>query len=234
MVFGSPIIFPNSAFFAHHSLRPELDMSSEPTMELGDIYKSCGSTRVLEGVSLPLFTGEVQSLMGENGAGKSTLVKIMAGLYLSDKGALRIEGEEMLFRSPSQAQQAGVSVIYQEPTLFRDLSIAENVHMRRQPKTSFGWIDYAQMNRSVSQHLSQLGVSLRPEDPVLGMSIADQQIVEIIKALTFEAKVLIMDEPTAALSLEEVKRLFQVIERLRVKGVGVTFFPRRLHEIVPF
>ena len=206
-------------------------MSSEPTIELVDIYKSFGSTRVLEGVSLPLFPGEVHSLMGENGAGKSTLVKIMAGLYLSDKGALRIKGAEMLFRSPSQAQQAGVSVIYQEPTLFRDLSIAENVFMHRQPKTSFGWIDYAQMNRSVSQHLSQLGVSLRPEDPVLGMSIADQQIVEIIKALTFEAKVLIMDEPTAALSLEEVKRLFQVIERLRAKGVAVMFVSHRLDEV---
>jgi rhamnose transport system ATP-binding protein len=217
--------------FPHHSLRPELDMSSEPTIELVDIYKSFGSTRVLEGVSLPLFPGEVHSLMGENGAGKSTLVKIMAGLHLSDKGALRINGHEILFRSPSQAQQAGVSVIYQEPTLFRDLSIAENVFMHRQPKTSFGWIDYQQMNRTVSQHLSQLGVSLRPEDPVLGLSIADQQIVEIIKALTFEAKVLIMDEPTAALSLEEVKRLFQVIERLRAKGVALMFVSHRLDEV---
>jgi rhamnose transport system ATP-binding protein len=208
-----------------------LDMNSEPTIELVDIYKSFGSTRVLEGVSLPLFPGEVHSLMGENGAGKSTLVKIMAGLHLSDKGALRINGRDVLFRSPSQAQQAGVSVIYQEPTLFRDLSIAENVFMHRQPKTSFGWIDYAQMSRTVSQHLSQLGVSLRPEDPVLGLSIADQQIVEIIKALTFEAKVLIMDEPTAALSLEEVRRLFQVIERLRVKGVALMFVSHRLDEV---
>ena len=206
-------------------------MNSEPTIELVDIYKSFGSTRVLEGVSLPLFPGEVHSLMGENGAGKSTLVKIMAGVHLSDQGALRVNGREVLFRSPSQAQQAGVSVIYQEPTLFRDLSIAENVFMHRQPITRYGWIDYAEMNRSVSQHLRQLGVSLRPEDPVLGLSIADQQIVEIIKALTFEAKALIMDEPTAALSLEEVKRLFQVVERLRVKGVAVMFVSHRLEEV---
>src|SRR6516162_7298978 len=206
-------------------------MNSEPTIELVDIYKSFGSTRVLEGVSLPLFPGEVHSLMGENGAGKSTLVKIMAGVHLSDQGALRVNGREVLFRSPSQAQQAGVSVIYQEPTLFRDLSIAENVFMHRQPTTRYGWIDYAEMNRSVSQHLSQLGVSLRPEDPVLGLSIADQQIVEIIKALTFEAKVLIMDEPTAALSLEEVKRLFQVVERLRSKGVAIMFVSHRLEEV---
>src|SRR5262252_9768142 len=204
---------------------------SEPTIGLVDIYKSFGSTRVLEGVSLPLFPGEVHSLMGENGAGKSTLVKIMAGLHLPDKGAVRIGGQEMLLRSTAQAQHAGVSVIYQEPTLFRDLSIAENVFMHRQPKTSYGWIDYAAMNRSVSQHLSQLGVSLRPEDPVLGLSIADQQIVEIIKALTFEAKVLIMDEPTAALSLEEVKRLFQVVERLRSKGVAIMFVSHRLEEV---
>jgi len=202
-----------------------------PTIELVDIYKSFGSTRVLEGVSLPLFPGEVHSLLGENGAGKSTLVKIMAGLHLADKGAMRFGGKEMLFRSTAQAQHAGVSVIYQEPTLFRDLSIAENVFMHRQPKTAYGWIDYAEMNRTVSQHLSQLGVSLQPEDPVLGLSIADQQIVEIIKALTFEAKVLIMDEPTAALSLEEVKRLFQVVERLRSKGVAIMFVSHRLEEV---
>ena len=150
---------------------------SAPTIELVDIYKSFGSTRVLEGVSLSLFPGEVHSLMGENGAGKSTLVKIMAGLHLSDKGAVRMNGQEVLFRSPSQAQHAGVSVIYQEPTLFRDLSIAENVFMHRQPKTAYGWIDYAEMSRVVAQHLSQMGVSLQPEDPVLGLSIADQQIV---------------------------------------------------------
>src|SRR3984893_6426290 len=202
-----------------------------PTIELLDIHKSFGSTRVLEGVSLSLLPGEVHSLMGENGAGKSTLVKIMAGLHLADKGAVRINGQEVLFRSPSQAQQAGVSVIYQEPTLFRDLSIAENVFMHRQPKTAYGWIDYAEMSRAVSQHLKQLGVSLRPEDPVLGLSIADQQIVEIIKSLTFEAKVLIMDEPTAALSLEEVKRLFQVVERLRTKGVALMFVSHRLEEV---
>jgi rhamnose transport system ATP-binding protein len=206
-------------------------MSSEPTIELVDIYKSFGSTRVLEGVTLPLFPEEVHSLMGENGAGKSTLVKIMAGLHLADQGAIRMDGHEVLFRSTAQAQHAGVSVIYQEPTLFRDLSIAENVFMHRQPKTPYGWIDYAAMNRAVSAHLKQLGVSLRPEDPVLGLSIADQQIVEIIKALTFEAKVLIMDEPTAALSVEEVKRLFQVVERLRGKGVAVMFVSHRLEEV---
>ncbi|MBV9391713.1 MAG: sugar ABC transporter ATP-binding protein [Verrucomicrobia bacterium] len=206
-------------------------MSDTPTIELVDIYKSFGSTRVLEGVGLPLFRGEVHSLMGENGAGKSTLVKIMAGLHLPDKGAVRIGGQQVLFRSTAQAQQAGVSVIYQEPTLFRDLSVAENVFMHRQPKTSYGWIDYAEMNRVVSQHLRQLGVSLRPDDPVLGLSIADQQIVEIIKALTFDAKVLIMDEPTAALSLEEVKRLFQVVERLRAKGVAIMFVSHRLEEV---
>ena len=202
-----------------------------PTIELVDIHKSFGSTRVLEGVSLSLLPGEVHSLMGENGAGKSTLVKILAGLHLADRGAVRMNGREVLFRSPSQAQQAGVSVIYQEPTLFRDLSIAENVFMHRQPKTAYGWIDYAAMSRDVSQHLKQLGVSLRPEDSVLGLSIADQQIVEIIKALTFEAKVLIMDEPTAALSLEEVKRLFQVVERLRSKGVALMFVSHRLEEV---
>src|SRR6201987_3794464 len=206
-------------------------MSSGPAIELVDMYKSFGSTRVLEGVSLSLFPGEVHSLMGENGAGKSTLVKIMAGVHLPHKRAVRVDRQEVLFRSTAQAQHAGVSVIYQEPTPFRDLSIAENVFMPRQPKTGYGWIDYAEMKRAVSGHLRQLGVSLRPEDPVLGLSIADQQIVEIIKALTFQAKVLIMDEPTAALSLEEVKRLFEVTQRLREKGVAIMFVSHRLEEV---
>src|SRR5262245_58005326 len=119
---------------------------STPTIELVDIYKSFGNTRVLEGLSLPLFPGEVHSLRCENGAGKSSLVKIMAGLHMADKGAIRIGGQEVLLRSTAQAQHAGVSVIYQEPTLFRDLSIVENVFMHRQPKTAYGWIDYGEMN----------------------------------------------------------------------------------------
>jgi rhamnose transport system ATP-binding protein len=204
---------------------------SAPSIELVDIHKSFGSTQVLEGVGLALLPGEVHSVMGENGAGKSTLVKIMAGLLAPDRGTVKVNGQEVLFRSTAQAQEAGVSVIYQEPTLFRDLSVAENVFMHRQPKKAFGWIDYTAMHRSVADHLRQLGVSLRPEDPVLGLSIADQQIVEIVKALTFDAKVLIMDEPTAALSLEEVKRLFQVVERLRDKGVALLFVSHRLEEV---
>jgi rhamnose transport system ATP-binding protein len=204
---------------------------STPTIELVEIQKAFGSTRVLDGVSLALMPGEVHSLMGENGAGKSTLVKIMGGVHWPDGGIVKMNGHEVFLRSTAQAQQAGVSVIYQEPSLFRDLSIAENVFMHRQPKTAYGWIDYAVMHRSVAEHLNLLGVSLRPDDPVLGLSIADQQIVEIIKALTFEAKVLIMDEPTAALSVEEVKRLFQVVERLRSKGVALLFVSHRLEEV---
>jgi rhamnose transport system ATP-binding protein len=202
-----------------------------PTIELVDIRKAFGSTNVLDGVSLSLMPGEVHSLVGENGAGKSTLVKIMAGVHLQDGGIVKVNGRDVFLRSTAQAQQAAVSVIYQEPSLFRDLSVAENVFMHRQPKTAYGWIDYAAMHRSVAEHLNQLGVSLRPDDPVLGLSIADQQMVEIIKALTFEAKVLIMDEPTAALSVEEVKRLFQVVERLRSKGVALLFVSHRLEEV---
>ena len=181
---------------------------------------------------LSLFSGEVHSLMGENGAGKSTLVKIMAGLHLPDKGTVSVNGREVLFRSTSQAATSrrfgdlpGTDVVSRPFHRRKCVSCIDN------RKRHIGWIDYAEMNRSVAEHLNQLGVSLRPEDPVLGLSIADQQIVEIIKALTFEAKVLIMDEPTAALSLEEVKRLFQVVERLRSKGVALLFVSHRLEEV---
>jgi rhamnose transport system ATP-binding protein len=191
---------------------------STPTIELVDIHKAFGSTRVLDGVSLSLMPGEVHSLVGENGAGKSTLVKIMAGVHLPDGGIVKMNGRDVFLRSTAQAQQAGVSVIYQEPSLFRDLSVAENVYMHRQPKTAYGWIDYAAMHRSVAQHLNQLGVSLRPDDPVLGLSIADQQMVEIIKALTFEAKVLIMMNRPRHCRLRRLNAYFKSSSGLGPKG----------------
>jgi rhamnose transport system ATP-binding protein len=202
-----------------------------PIIELLGITKAFGSTPVLNAVDLSLFPGEVHALLGENGAGKSTLVKILSGVHAPDKGVIRMAGTETEFRGPAQAQQAGIAVIYQEPTLFPDLSIAENIYMGRQPRRTAGMIDYPAMFKGVTGIMNQLGVPLRPQDPVLGLSIADQQIVEIAKALTFAAKVLIMDEPTAALSSAEVARLFEVVKRLRAQGVALLFISHRLEEV---
>jgi rhamnose transport system ATP-binding protein len=204
---------------------------ASPIVELLKISKSFGSTPVLNQVDLSLYPGEVHALLGENGAGKSTLVKILSGVHLPDSGNIHINGEAVEFRGPAQARHTGIAVIYQEPTLFPDLSIAENIYMGRQPRGYGGFIDYSAMHRGVTAIMSQLGVPLRAEDPVLGLSIADQQIVEIAKALTFEAKVLVMDEPTAALSSAEVERLFNVVKKLREQGVALLFISHRLEEV---
>ena len=189
-------------------------------MELRDATKSYGAVRALRDGNLALRSGEVRALMGENGAGKSTLVKVLGGVIRRDAGEMLVDGEPVDFHSPHDARDAGIAVIYQEPTLFPDLSVAENVVMGYHPLGAFGRIDRRAMHRQVQELMDRLGVRLDPERPVRGLSIADQQIVEIAKALCFDARVLIMDEPTAALSGPEVERLFTVVRTLREHGAG--------------
>jgi rhamnose transport system ATP-binding protein len=193
--------------------------------------KSYGAVRALRDGTLSLAPGEVRALVGENGAGKSTLVKLLAGVIRPDSGTLTVDGEAADFHSPTAARDAGIAVIYQEPTLFPDLSIAENVVMGRHPLGAGRRIDRDAMRAQVAELLGRLGVRLDPERPVRGLSIADQQIVEIAKALSFDAKVLIMDEPTAALSGPEVERLFGVIRALRERDAAVLFISHRLEEV---
>src|SRR5918992_1417012 len=202
-----------------------------PLVELRDATKSYGAVRALQNGNLALRPGEVRGLMGENGAGKSTLVKVLGGVVRRDSGGMLVEGEPVDFHSPHDARDAGIAVIYQEPTLFPDLSIAENVVMGYHPLGSLKRIDRRAMNRQVQGLLDRLGVKLDPERPVRGLSIADQQIVEIAKALSFDARALIMDEPTAALSGAEVERLFAVVRTLREHGAAVLFISHRLDEI---
>ena len=205
--------------------------AAAPILELEDAAKSYGAVRALRNGTLALRPGEVRALMGENGAGKSTLVKLLAGVVRLDDGVMRVDGEPVDFHSPHDARDAGIAVIYQEPTLFPDLSIAENVVMGFHPLGSMRRIDRRSMRRRVQELLDRLGVGLDPDSPVRGLSIADQQIVEIAKALSFDARVLIMDEPTAALSGPEVERLFMVVRTLREHGAAVLFISHRLDEV---
>jgi rhamnose transport system ATP-binding protein len=200
-------------------------------IELRDAAKSYGAVRALHDGNLNLRAGEVRALMGENGAGKSTLVKVLGGVVRRDSGDMLVEGTSVDFHSPHDARDAGIAVIYQEPTLFPDLSIAENVVMGYHPLGALKRIDRRAMHRQVQGLLDRLGVRLDPERPVRGLSIADQQIVEIAKALSFDARVLIMDEPTAALSGPEVERLFGVVRTLREQGSAVLFISHRLEEV---
>ncbi|WP_371096707.1 sugar ABC transporter ATP-binding protein [Streptomyces sanglieri] len=202
-----------------------------PVLALKDVSKSFGAVRALHEVSLSLRPGEVHALAGENGAGKSTLIKTLAGVHRPDGGQVLLDGRPVAFHGPADARDAGIAVIYQEPTLFPDLSIAENIFMGRQPRRGLGRIDRRAMHGATAELMRRLGVDLAPERPARGLSIADQQIVEIAKALSFDARVLIMDEPTAALTGAETARLFSVVRTLRDGGAAVLFISHRLDEI---
>ncbi|WP_200764533.1 ATP-binding cassette domain-containing protein [Streptomyces malaysiensis] len=202
-----------------------------PVLALEGVNKSFGAVRALRDVSLELFAGEAHALAGENGAGKSTLIKTLAGVHRPDSGRVLLDGEPVVFHGPAGARDVGIAVIYQEPTLFPDLSIAENIFMGRQPRRALGRIDHKAVRTSTAALMARLGVELDPDRPARGLSIADQQIVEIAKALSFDARVLIMDEPTAALTGSETARLFSVVETLRAEGAAVLFISHRLEEI---
>ena len=207
------------------------DSGPAPTLVLDSAQKSFGAVRALEDGRITLRPGEAHALLGENGAGKSTLVKILAGVYAPDAGVLTVGGEAQLFNGPADSKAAGISIIYQEPTLFPDLSVAENIYLGRQPLTTGRRIDRSTMEQDAREVFARLGVALDPARVARGLSVADQQIVEIAKALSLNARVLVMDEPTAALTGVEVQRLFDVMTTLRSQGAAVLFISHRLEEV---
>ncbi|MFI6095859.1 sugar ABC transporter ATP-binding protein [Lentzea sp. NPDC051213] len=206
-------------------------MDRPPVVALDGVSKAFGAVRALSEVSLQLLPGEAHALLGENGAGKSTLIKTLAGVHRPDAGRLLVDDAERRFAGPADALAAGIAIIYQEPTLFGDLTVAENVFMGRQPLGPGRRIDVREMNTRTEKLFSRLGVRLDPARPARGLSIADQQLVEIAKALSFDARVIVMDEPTAALSEHEVQRLFGVVRALRADDAAVLFVSHRLNEV---
>jgi rhamnose transport system ATP-binding protein len=204
---------------------------AEPVLALRHAAKSFGAVHAVVDGSADLYAGEAHALIGENGAGKSTMVKMLAGVYQPDDGQMLIDGAPVTLHSPAAARDAGIAVIYQEPTLFPDLTVAENIFMGRQPLRAGRRIDGRRMRAQASALFERLGVRLDPGRICRGLSIADQQIVEIAKALSLDARVIVMDEPTAALSATEVARLFEVVRALRTGGAAVLFISHRLEEI---
>jgi rhamnose transport system ATP-binding protein len=202
-----------------------------PVLVLSHAAKSFGAVHALLDGSIELYPGEVHALVGENGAGKSTLVKILAGVYQPDAGALLVDGQEVTLHGPAMARAAGIAVIYQEPALFPDLSVAENMFIGRQPLQAGRRIDRRAMRAEAAAIFARLGVQLDPARVARGLSIADQQVVEIGKAISLEARIIVMDEPTAALSAAEVNRLFDVVRALRAAGAAVLFISHRIEEI---
>ncbi|MDX6295649.1 MAG: rhamnose transport system ATP-binding protein [Kribbellaceae bacterium] len=202
-----------------------------PLLQVREVSKSFGAVAAVQNVSFDLYGGEAHALVGENGAGKSTIVKMLAGVHRPDSGTLEIDGTPVELNTPADAKAAGIAVIYQEPTLFPDLSVAENIAMGRQPLGRLNTIDRTAMSRQAGQLFARLGVSIDPSRPARGLSIADQQLVEIAKALSAEARVVVMDEPTAALTGVEVERLFAVARSLRDDGAALLFISHRFEEI---
>ena len=200
-------------------------------LELRGVTKSFGPVAALRNGNIRVTRGSIHALVGENGAGKSTLVKIVAGVHRRDSGDLLLGGRSVDFSSTAASKALGIAVIYQEPTLFPDLSVTENIFMGRQPLATGRRVDRAAMYAEAEALFTRLGVHIDPRRPALGLSIADQQIIEIAKAISLDARVLIMDEPTAALSGVEVDRLFAVARSLRDEGRGLVFISHRFDEV---
>lgn len=202
----------------------------QPIIQMKDIAKSFGGVQALKNVQLTIYPGEVHAILGENGAGKSTLIKTITGVHQPDSGIIELNGTPIAFANPREAQQVGIAAIYQEPSLFPDLSIAENILVGRQP-VSGGRISWRDMNRLAADLLARLNVKLNPRTKARSLSVAQQQMVEIARALSVDAKVLIMDEPTSSLTSNEVEELFRITRTLREAGTAVIFISHRLEEL---
>jgi rhamnose transport system ATP-binding protein len=201
-----------------------------PLLTLRDIAKSFSGTRALVAGQLDLYPGEVTALIGENGAGKSTLVKILTGLYQPDSGVICLDGAPVRINSPAEAQKVGISVIHQESVVFDDVSVAENIFVTARPRR-YGLIDWAQTRRRAAAILEQLESTLDPATPMRELSVAQKHVVQIARALSHDSRIVIMDEPTAALSQHETEDLLRIVRRLRDDGRAVLFISHKFEEI---
>jgi len=203
----------------------------KPLLQLSDIRKSFGAVRALKGVSFDLQPGEVHALLGENGAGKSTLIKVITGAHSPDDGTLTVDGESLRSLTPSRARELGIACIYQQPALFPDLSVAENIGLRLKKTSAFAKVKHAEQRALALDLLKRVGAEISPDAEVRELSMPEQQLVEIACALGSGAKIVIMDEPTASLTQKEQHLLFGVVRDLRANGVGVVYISHRLEEI---
>lgn len=206
-------------------------MDNLPVLMMEGISKIFPGVRALDKVTFSVNQGEVHCLVGQNGAGKSTLIKIMAGAYQPDAGTIRLEGKPVILSNPNTALRMGISVLYQEFALNPHFSVAENIFMGREPKTTLGLVDYRQMYVEAAKLIKPFGVNIDAKKKVSALSVANQQIVSLVKALSFQSKVIVFDEPSAVLTSEELKKLFQIINNLKNQGVSIIYISHRLEEI---
>lgn len=205
--------------------------SENVLLRMHGIGKEFGSTRVLEDVRFDLRAGEVHILAGENGAGKSTLIKILAGVHTEYEGVIELGGEQVRFHSPQESNARGISVIHQELSLIPQMSVADNIFLGREMCGPGGWMRFGEQQRACAELLRQLGLDVVPQRAVEEYPISVQQMIEIAKALAFRANIIVMDEPTSALTKPEVERLFQTVSELKARGCGIIYITHKMEEI---
>ena len=203
----------------------------QTVLEMIGIKKSFAGIYALSGIDFSLEQGEVHALLGENGAGKSTLIKVLGGIYQPDEGTIKIQGKEVKINGVPAARENGIGIIHQEIVLVPYLTVAQNLFLGREIKTSIGTIDFKEQNRRAEEMIASLGVGIKADSVVETLTIAQQQMVEIVKAVSFNANIIVMDEPTSSLSNEEVEQLFQIIENLQKKQVSIIYISHRMEEL---
>lgn len=205
--------------------------NKSPVVSMDMITKTFPGVKALDKVSLDLYAGQVTALVGENGAGKSTTVKILTGIYRPDGGTIRIDGEPISLKTPNDASDAGITAIHQETVLFDELSVAENIYIGHAPRTRFGLIDKAEMHRAAAKLLTEIGAPFSSHTQLRDLGIANKHLVAIARALSVDARVVIMDEPTAALSHKEIEELYELVETLKSQGKAILFISHKFDEI---
>jgi inositol transport system ATP-binding protein len=206
-------------------------LGNDYILEVENVRKEFPGVLALDNVQLRLRRGTVHALMGENGAGKSTLMKIVAGIYTPDSGTFKLRGEDVRLVSPLDALEKGIAMIHQELNLMAPMSVAENIWIRREPKNRFGFVDHGEMHRKTAELFKRLNIDIDPDVRVGTLTVANRQMVEIAKAVSYESDVLIMDEPTSALTDREVDHLFTIIRSLKAEGKGIIYITHKMNEL---
>mgnify|MGYP001020729276 CR=1 FL=1 len=204
---------------------------SEYILELKDVVKTFGGVKALNGVHFQLKRGEIHALMGENGAGKSTFIKVITGVHQPDSGIMLLDGEQVTLRNTMDSAKLGIAAIYQHVTAFPDLTVTENIFMGREIKNKFGFYDWKTMRQRAKELIDPLSAEIDVNKPMGNLSVAEQQLVEIAKALSCDARILIMDEPTASLTRNECLQLYRIAKDLRDKGVSIIFITHRFEDM---
>ncbi|MBD8891156.1 sugar ABC transporter ATP-binding protein [Roseibium litorale] len=212
-------------------LRADAALDTRAVLSLAGITKSFPGVKALSGVALDLYPGQVTALIGENGAGKSTIVKILTGIYQPDEGEIRVDGGAVQFPTAEAAARCGVTAIHQETVLFEELTVAENIFIGHAPKARFGLIDRKQMLRRARSLLERIGARIDPSVPLKDLGIANRHLVAIARALSIDARVVIMDEPTASLSHKEIEETYELVDRLKAEGKAILFISHKFDEI---